>query len=102
LFVRAVPILSPQDHSRRWPEDEEARAIFTEAQKKAGRHPVFPCYAVSDSVADTIVDITATMGASSLILGAPSRRGLLSLLRGDIVGRVSENLPEEIHLLVYA
>jgi hypothetical protein len=53
-------------------------------------------------VADTIVDITATMGASWLVLGAPVRNRLLHLLRGDIVQRVSENLPEDIHLLVYA
>ena len=90
------------DHERRWPEDEEARSIFSHAKTMANGHPVFPCYAVSDSVADTIVDITATMGASLLILGAPVRNRLLHLLRGDIVQKVSENLPEDIHLLVYA
>jgi amino acid transporter len=102
LFIRAVPILSELDHKRRWPDDEEARAIFSQVQGMADGHPVFPCYAVSDSVADTIVDITATVGASQLILGAPVRNRLLHLLRGDIVQRVSENLPEDIHLLVYA
>ena len=63
---------------------------------------MLPCYAVSDSVADTIVDITATMGASHLILGAPDRRGLLFLLRGNIIRQISDSLPEDIHLLVYA
>jgi nucleotide-binding universal stress UspA family protein len=72
------------------------------AKARAGGHPVFPCYAVSDSVADTIVDITATMGAGYLVLGAPERRGLVSLLRGNVVRKVSEILPEDIHLLVYA
>ncbi|HEV2393481.1 MAG TPA: universal stress protein [Verrucomicrobiae bacterium] len=102
LFVRALPALSEADHSRRWQEDEEARMVFAQAKDLARGHPVFPCYAVSDSVADTIVDITATMGASLLILGAPVRNRLLHLLRGDIVQRVSEHLPEDIHLLVYA
>jgi hypothetical protein len=102
LFIRAVPVLSEQDHKRRWPDDEEASAIFSQVRGMANGHPVFPCYAVSDSVADTIVDITATIGASQLILGAPVRNRLLHLLRGDIVQRVSENLPEDIHLLVYA
>ncbi len=60
------------------------------------------CYAVSDSIADTIVDITATMGASHLILGAPERRGLVSLLRGSIISEISDSLPDDIHLLVYA
>ena len=59
-------------------------------------HPVIPCYAVSDSVADTIVDITATMGATHLILGAPERKGLANLLRGNLVRDVSDNLPEDI------
>jgi nucleotide-binding universal stress UspA family protein len=102
LYIRALPALSEADQNRRWSEDEEARMVFSQAKNMANGHPVFPCYAVSDSVADTIVDITATMGASLLVLGAPVRNRLLHLLRGDIVQRVSENLPEDIHLLVYA
>jgi nucleotide-binding universal stress UspA family protein len=102
LFVRALPALSEADQTRRWQEDEEATAVFAQAKTMANGHPVFPCYAVSDSVAYTIVDITATMGASLLILGAPIRNRLLHLLRGDVVQRVSEHLPEDIHLLVYA
>jgi nucleotide-binding universal stress UspA family protein len=102
LFVRALPALSEADQTRRWQEDEEATAVFHQAKTMANGHPVFPCYAVSDSVAYTIVDITATMGASLLILGAPIRNRLLHLLRGDVVQRVSEHLPEDIHLLVYA
>jgi amino acid transporter/nucleotide-binding universal stress UspA family protein len=102
LFIRALPALSAADQGRRWQDDEEARLIFAEAQKIAQGHPVFPCYAVSDSVAYTIVDIAATLGASMLILGAPVRNRLLHLLRGDMVQRVSEQLPEDIHLLVYA
>ena len=90
------------DYKRKWQDDPEAREIFIEAKKKAGTHPVFPCYAVSDSVAHTIVDITATMGASYLILGAPGRHGLVHLLRGNIIREISDNLPDDIHLLVYA
>jgi hypothetical protein len=57
---------------------------------------------VSDSVAHTIVDITATMGASYLILGAPDRGGLSYLLRANLLREITDNLPEDIHLLVYA
>jgi nucleotide-binding universal stress UspA family protein len=102
LFVRTLPVLSEDDHKRKWQEDDEAREIFAQARAKADGHPVFPCYAVSDSVADTIVDITATMGASFLILGAPERMGLVSLLRGNVVREISKILPEDIHLLIYA
>lgn len=102
LFVRALPVLTEGDQKRKWQDDEEARTIFNQAKTRANGHPVYPCYAVSDSVADTIVDITATMGATHLILGAPERKGLAHLLRGNIVREISDNLPEDIHLLVYA
>jgi amino acid transporter/nucleotide-binding universal stress UspA family protein len=102
LFVRSLPALTEADYKRKWQEDEEARTVFLEARKKAEGHPVFPCYAVSDSVAHTIVDITATMGASYLILGAPERKGLAYLLRGNIIRDISDNLPDDIHMLVYA
>ena len=95
-------MLTAEDYKRKWQEDAEAREVFIEAKSKAAGHPVFPCYAVSDSVANTIVDIAATMGASYLILGAPERKGLAYLLRGNIIRDISDNLPDDIHLLVYA
>jgi amino acid transporter/nucleotide-binding universal stress UspA family protein len=102
LFVRTLPVLTEQDYKRKWQEDEEARAIFDQAKAKAAGQPVIPCYAVSDAVANTIVDITATMGASVLLLGATERRGLVNLLRGSIVRDISDCLPDDIHLLVVA
>ena len=54
------------------------------------------------SAAETIVDVAATLGASRLILGAPKRNALLNLLRGNVIREVSNLLPEEIDLLVYA
>jgi amino acid transporter/nucleotide-binding universal stress UspA family protein len=102
LFVRALPALTADDFKRKWPEDAEASELFTQAKAKAGKHPLFPCYAVSDSVADTIVDIAATMGVSHLILGAPERKGLMSLLQGNVIREISTNLPDDMHLLVYA
>lgn len=102
LYIRTVPILMEDDSKRKWQEDPEAKEIFLDARKKAGSHPLFPCYAVSESVAHTVVDITATMGASLLVLGAPERRGLINLLRGNIIREILDNLPDDIHLLVYA
>jgi len=102
LFIRSLPVLTEADQKRKWQEDDEARQIFAYAFKNAEGHPVLPCYAVSDAPAETIVDITATMGASQLLLGAPSRGGLAALLSGNIVRQISDLLPEEIHLLIYA
>ena len=65
-------------------------------------HPVLPCYVVSDSPADTIVEVAATIGASRVVLGSPQRSALMNVLRGNLIRRVSRLLPESIHLLVYA
>jgi len=102
LFVREQPVIAPDDRKRKWFEDDEARAIFSYAKDKSSGHTMLPAYAISDSAADTIVDIAATIGASYLIVGAPQRNMLVNLLRGNIIRDISSILPEEIHLLVYA
>src|SRR5437762_1066570 len=102
LFVREQPFMTEQDVKRKWQEDAEASAIFAEAKQKAGdQQPLF-AYAVSPSAAETIVDVAATLGASRVILGAPQRSALINLLRGNVIREVSNSLPEEIDLLVYA
>jgi amino acid transporter/nucleotide-binding universal stress UspA family protein len=102
LFVREQRFMTEQDAKRKWQEDPEAADIFAAATRKAGdRQPLF-CYAVSESAAATIVDIAATLGASRLILGAPKRNALVNILRGNMVREVSNLLPEEIDLIVYA
>ena len=102
LFVREQPVVLAEDRKRKWMDDAEAREIFSYASERADGHTVLPCYAISDSPADTIVDIAATIGSSRLILGAPHRSALLNLLRGNIIRKVADILPEDIHLLVYA
>jgi nucleotide-binding universal stress UspA family protein len=102
LFVREQAFMTEQDARRKWQDDEEASRVFNEAKQKAGdQQPLF-AYAVSPSAADTIVDVAATLGASRLILGAPQRNALINLLRGNVIREVSNLLPEEIDLLVYA
>jgi len=102
LFVREQPFMTEQDVKRKWQEDPEASTIFAEAKQKAVDHPPLFCYAVSPSAAETIVDVAATLGASRVILGAPQRNALLNLIRGSVIREVSNSLPEEIDLLVYA
>jgi amino acid transporter/nucleotide-binding universal stress UspA family protein len=102
LFVREQPFMTEQDAKRKWQEDEDASKIFEEAKQKASdQQPLF-AYAVSPSAAETIVDVAATLGASRVILGAPQRSALINLLRGNVIREVSNSLPEEIDLLVYA
>jgi amino acid transporter/nucleotide-binding universal stress UspA family protein len=102
LFVREQPFMTEQDVKRKWQEDPEASCIFAEAKGKSIDRPPLFCYAVSPSAAETIVDIAATLGASRVILGAPQRGALMNLIRGSVIREVSNSLPEEIDLLVYA
>ncbi len=102
LFVREQRFITEDDRKRKWQGDDEARDIFEYAKAQAGDQPPLFCYAVSDSAAVTIVDIAATLGASRLLLGAPGRSAVINLLRGNIIRDVSDILPEEIDLLVYA
>lgn len=102
LFVREQRFMTEQDAKRKWREDPEAADTFAAAKRQAGDRPPLCCYAVSECAAATIVDITATLGASRLILGAPKRNALLNILRGNVVREVSDLLPQEIDLIVYA
>jgi amino acid transporter/nucleotide-binding universal stress UspA family protein len=102
LFVREQRFMTEQDTKRKWQEDPEAAEIFAAAKQKAGDQPPLCCYAVSESAAETIVDIAATLGTSRLILGAPKRNALVNILRGNVVREVSDLLPDEIDLIVYA
>jgi hypothetical protein len=40
---------------------------------------------VSESAAEAIADIAATLGAPRLVLGAPRRNPLINILRGNLV-----------------
>src|SRR6266550_3128894 len=102
LFVREQPFMTEEDAKRKWQQDPEASTIFAEAKEKAEDITPLFCYAVSPSAAETIVDVAATLGASRVILGAPQRSALMNLLRGNVIREVSNSLPEEIDLLVYA
>ena len=68
--LKAIVVDRFFDTKRKWQEDPEASEIFANAREKAGDHQPLFCYAVSESAAETIADIAATLGASRLILGA--------------------------------
>jgi nucleotide-binding universal stress UspA family protein len=102
LFIREQAVITSEDRQRKWEQDKDAKHLFDYTRGKTSDIRFIPCYAVSDSAADTIVDLAATFGASRLILGSPQRSGLLHLLRGNIIREVSDLLPASIHLLVYA
>ena len=102
LYIREQRFMTAEDRKRKWQDDAEARDVFDFAKEKAGDRPPLFCYAVSESAAETIVDIAATLGISRLVLGTPRRTALINILRGNIIREVAKLLPEDIDLLVYA
>ena len=52
-------------------------------------------YSVSDSPADTIIDIAATFGVDSVVLGGTRRATLVNLLKGNVVARVAAGRVED-------
>lgn len=97
LYIREVAVQI--DTGGTWQEDPEARGLFTrlETYNHEGVHKL---YSISDSPAETIIDIAATFGADTVVLGGSRRAALVNLLKGNVVSRVAANLPESMHLIV--
>lgn len=107
LYVRLVSVSMPgpaaQQEPAKWQNDRPAAEIMTGMRDLATAANVrmLPVYAVSDDVATSVLDLSATLGIDMLILGAPQRSGLAALLRGDVVTEVAKHLPDTIQLLIH-
>ncbi|WP_068467354.1 universal stress protein [Candidatus Protochlamydia phocaeensis] len=100
LFIREQKIITEEDRSRTWLDDEEACRIFDYAKDSSHEMVIKFFYTVSDSPVDTIVDMAERLHVSRIILGRPRHSAMLQMLRGNVVREVSEILPPEIDLLV--
>jgi amino acid transporter len=98
LYVREVAVNI--DMGSNWQDDPEAKVMFTRLDSDAHGLKVNKLYSVSDSPADTIIDIAATFGVDTVVLGGSRRATLVNLLKGNVVARVAANLPESMHLIV--
>ena len=98
LYVREVAVNI--DMGSNWQDDPEAKVLFTRLETEARGLKVNKLYSISDSPADTIIDIAATFGIDSVVLGGSRRATLVNLLKGNVVARVAANLPESMHLIV--
>lgn len=108
LYVKEVAVLlggaQPSQSGRpRWQDDPNAAAIMRLILKLGEEVGVCvqPVYAVSTDPAGTIVDISATLGADVVMLGAPHRSGMARLLKGNVVESVASQLPENIELVIH-
>ncbi len=98
LYIREVAVTI--DMGANWQNDPYARALFTRLERESQAMNVNKLYSISDSPADTIIDIAATFGVDTVVLGGSRRAALVNLLKGNVVTRVAANLPESMHLIV--
>jgi len=98
LYIREVAVSA--DLGSDWHKDKNASEIFRRIKREAGDLQINPLYSVSDSPADTIIDLAATFGVDTVILGGSRRAALVKLLKGNVVTRVAVHLPENIRLVV--
>jgi nucleotide-binding universal stress UspA family protein len=107
LYVRVIVVAMPsptvKPEPARWQNDRAASELMNGmlelGQKTAVK--VMPVYAVSDDVAASILDLSATLGIDMLLVGAPQRSSLAALLRGDVVTEVARHLPDTIQLVIH-
>jgi len=99
----AIPGVLTEARQPRWQDDPQAAVIMYGAFELAKSHEVqvVPIYAVSESAAATILDLSATLGVDFLVLGASRRRFMTQLLKGDVISEVARNLPENIQLIIH-
>ncbi len=107
LYVKELSVSLPgplqTSGQARWQDDPQAAQIMYSLMEQGKQHevPVVPVYVVSASPAETILDLSATLGIDTLILGSPNRNALVNLLKGNVVNAVAKSLPENIRLLIY-
>ncbi len=105
LFVRQLALIpmgsvTEPDAS----QDPDAQAVFKNAQEAAdeGGVPIRFLYAVTQDVADTILELAVTHGADLLILGTTQRGTLWRTMKGDVIQQIAQYLPERTSLLIHA
>lgn len=105
LFVRQIAVIAMGTAGTYdADEDAEAQTLFHQADEAAAVAgvPVRLLYAVTSDVADAILDLAVTHGVDFLIMGATQRGALWRTMKGDVLQRVAQYLPERTSLLIHA
>ena len=105
LYVREVAIFpaGPAMKRMKWQEDPEAAAIMSLVLRIGEERgvTVMPVFVSSDDAANTILDLSATLGIDFLMIGASQRMTLQRILKGSVVATVAAGLPEDIQLIIH-
>ncbi len=103
VFVRNLsPSLSGSAAHHSMADDHEACDLFEQAlaiAKNLGV-PLDLVYLPGGSIAERIAQTARDRKVSRVYAGLPSRKGIMRLFRGDVIGPLAELLPEKIELVV--
>ncbi len=83
------------------PPAQEALGLTAMTARQAGV-PFFPIYVAATEIADEILDYTVTFGCDELIMGKSRRSLFARAIEGDVVSRISRQLPEEVSMITRA
>jgi nucleotide-binding universal stress UspA family protein len=105
LFVKEVAVFpaGPAMKRMKWQDDPEAAAIMSLVLRIGEERgvTVMPVFVSSDDTANTILDLSATLGIDYLMIGASHRVTLTRILKGSVVEAVAAGLPEDIQLIIH-
>ncbi|HOW66489.1 MAG TPA: amino acid permease [Verrucomicrobiota bacterium] len=107
LYVKELAVSLPgrieTSQRPRWQDDPQASRIMYRMVELGRQNgvSVIPLYLVSENPAASILDLAATLGVDILMLGAPHRRTLAAILKGNVVMSVARNLPDNIQLVIH-
>jgi K+-sensing histidine kinase KdpD len=104
VFIRYIAVAVGPARPTDVAADNEAQQLNQQAEQIAAEFgvPWRFVYATSNDIADTVLDIAATHAVDVLVLGATRRGTLWKVMKGDVIQRVAELLPESINLLIHA
>jgi nucleotide-binding universal stress UspA family protein len=105
LYVKELAVFpaGPAMKRMKWQEDPEAAAIMSLVLRIGEERgvTVVPLFVTSDDPANTILDLSATLGIDFLMIGATQRLTLQRILKGSVVETVAAGLPEDIQLIIH-
>ncbi len=106
LYVKEIAVAFPAGPTMKrmkWQDDPEAAAIMSLVLRIGEERgvTVMPVFVVSDDAANTILDLSATLGIDFLMIGASHRMTLQRILKGSVVETVAAGLPEDIQLVIH-
>lgn len=102
IYVRTLRLLDVQPGQvpriQDDPDGQEALGTVALLARRAGV-PTVPIYVTSPSVAEEILDYTATFACDTLIMGRSRRSPFSRRIEGDVLVRVTEHLPPGVSLI---